>query len=268
MTTVQYSRRQILKSGLVAGVACAALPAWSEINGINEAINKAGRQRMLSQRMAKAWLAVGQDIESRKAESILHDSMALFDRQFVELKSFSPNAEIKSTYTALESVWSEYKSVLVGSSPALKTTPDLIKLDNKVLALAHQGTVQLERYSGRSVGKLVNLAGRQRMLSQRMAKYYFSNRWGALIPDQVSELNKARDEFKQALVTLDSAPEATAQIRQELELASQQWVFFDNALQRLTESTNTKKHAVEVFASSERLLSLMDRVTGLYSRLA
>ncbi len=258
MTTVQYSRRQILKSGLVAGVACASLPAWSEINGINEAINKAGRQRMLSQRMAKAWLAVGQDIES----------MALFDRQFVELKSFSPNAEIKSTYTALESVWSEYKSVLVGSSPALKTTPDLIKLDSKVLALAHQGTVQLERYSGRSVGKLVNLAGRQRMLSQRMAKYYFSNRWGALVPDQVSELNKARDEFKQALVTLDSAPEATAQIRQELELASQQWVFFDNALQRLTESTNTKKHAVEVFASSERLLSLMDRVTGLYSRLA
>ena len=74
MTTVQYSRRQILKSGLVAGVACASLPAWSEINGINEAINKAGRQRMLSQRMAKAWLAVGQDIESSKAESILYDS--------------------------------------------------------------------------------------------------------------------------------------------------------------------------------------------------
>ena len=70
------------------------------------------------------------------------------------------------------------------------------------------------------------------------------------------------------LVILDNAPEATAQIRQELALASQQWIFFDNALQRLTESTNTKKHAVEVFASSEHLLSLMDRVTGLYSRLA
>ncbi|MDE2592760.1 MAG: type IV pili methyl-accepting chemotaxis transducer N-terminal domain-containing protein [Burkholderiales bacterium] len=245
----------------------AAFPAVAQINGINEAINKAGRQRMLSQRMAKAWLAVGQDVESSKAEKILFDSMALFDRQFVELKAFAPNAEIKSTYSALESIWSEYKGVLVGASPAVNTTPSLIKLDNMVLALANQGTVQLEKFSGHSVGKLVNLAGRQRMLSQRMAKYYLSNRWGALVPDQVNELNKARDEFQRALTVLADAPEATNQIRQEIEIASQQWVFFDNALQRLTEATNTKKHAVEVFASSERLLTLMDHVTSLYSQL-
>lgn len=262
-----YSRRNLLKCGLAAGVAVASLPASAQISGINEAINKAGRQRMLSQRMAKAWLAVGQDVESSKAEKILFDSMALFDRQFVELKAFAPNTEIKSTYSAMESIWSEYKGVLVGASPAVKTTPELIKLDNMVLALAHQGTVQLEKLSGHSVGKLVNLAGRQRMLSQRMAKYYLSNRWGALVPDQVSELNKAREEFQRALSVLDQAPEATPQIRQEIDIASQQWVFFDNALQRLTESTHTKKHAIEVFASSERLLTLMDHVTSLYSRL-
>lgn len=261
------SRRHILKCGLAAGVTIASFPAVAQINGINEAINKAGRQRMLSQRMAKAWLAVGQDVESSKAEKILFDSMALFDRQFVELKAFAPNAEIKSTYSALESIWSEYKGVLVGASPAVNTTPSLIKLDNMVLALAHQGTVQLEKFSGRSVGKLVNLAGRQRMLSQRMAKYYLSNRWGALVPEQVSELNKARDEFQRALTVLAQAPEATNPIRQEIEIASQQWVFFDNALQRLTESTHTKKHAIEVFASSERLLTQMDRVTSLYSQL-
>lgn len=268
MNSVQYSRRHILKSGLSAGFAFASLPALSQINGINEAINKAGRQRMLSQRMAKAWLAVGQDVESSRAEKILFDSMSLFDRQFEELKAFAPNAEIKSTYSTLESVWSDYKAALVGASPALNTTPQLIKLDSKVLALAHQGTVQLEKYSGQSVSKLVNLAGRQRMLSQRMAKYYLSNRWGALIPEQVGELNKAREEFQKALIVLEQAPEATSQIQREIEVASQQWVFFNNALQRLTESTHTKKHAIEVFASSERLLTQMDLVTGLYSRLA
>lgn len=262
-----YSRRHILKCGVAAGMALASLPTVAQINGINEAINKAGRQRMLSQRMAKAWLAIGQDVESSKAEKILFESMALFDRQFVELKAFAPSAEIKSTYAALESIWSEYKGVLVGASPAVNRTPSLIKLDNMVLALSNQGTAQLEKFSGRSVGKLVNLAGRQRMLSQRMAKYYLSNRWGALVPDQVTELNNARDEFQRALIVLANAPEATNQIRKEIDIASQQWVFFDNALQRLTESTHTKKHAIEVFASSERLLMQMDQVTGLYSQL-
>lgn len=263
----QYSRRQILKGGIAAATALAALPALAQINGINEAINKAGRQRMLTQRMAKAWLAVGQDVEASKAEKILFESMALFDRQFVELKAFAPNEEIRSTYKAMEGVWGDYKTVLVGSSPAVTAAPNLISLDNKVLALAQQGTAQLEKFSGQSVGKLVNLAGRQRMLSQRMAKYYFSNRWGALVPDQVTELNRSRDEFRLALSTLSGAPQATLQIRRELDLAGQQWVFFDNALQKLTESTHTKKHAEEVFAASEHLLTQMDRVTVLYSLL-
>ncbi|MFN4265460.1 MAG: type IV pili methyl-accepting chemotaxis transducer N-terminal domain-containing protein [Aquabacterium sp.] len=263
-----YSRRQFLgqSATVLMGLSCAP-HAFAQISGLNEAINKAGRQRMLSQRMAKAWLAAGQQIESARAERILYDSMALFDRQFVELKAFAPTPDIRSTYQALDAVWSEYKSALVGFSPAKQTAPQLIQLDSKVLALAHQGTVQLEKHSGRSVGKLVNIAGRQRMLSQRMAKYYLSNAWGAAVPDQLTELNKARQEFQTALDVLDSAPEATAAIHQELQLARQQWVFFDNALQKLTESSAKPRHAVDVFSASERLLSVMDRVTGMYSKL-
>ena len=42
-------------------------------------------------------------------------------------------------------------------------------VDAAILALSHQGTQQYERVSAKAVGKLVNIAGRQRMLSQRMA---------------------------------------------------------------------------------------------------
>jgi hypothetical protein len=262
-------RRTFLTRGLVlAGGAALTVPGLAQIAGMNEAINKAGRQRMLSQRMAKAWLAMGQGIEGKRAEKILGDSMALFDRQLVELKAFAPTPEIKATYLTLEPVWSDYKTALVGANPDKASATQLLAWDAKVLKLAHQGTVQLEQYSGKSIGKLVNMAGRQRMLSQRTAKFYLSKAWGATAPEQVKELDMARKEFSQALVVLMNAPEATDVIKAQLELAQQQWVFFDNALSRLGDSANASQHAAEVFSSSENILQVMDRVTGLYSKLA
>lgn len=261
-------RRDALKQGLIwAAGAWAWLPATAQIVSLNEAINKAGRQRMLSQRMAKAWLAIGQGVDVRRAEKIMFDSMAWFDRQFVELKAYAPTPEIEATYKALEPVWSNYKAALVGAPPDRSAAPILLGLDAKVLKLAHQGTVQLEQYSGKAVGKLVNIAGRQRMLSQRTAKFYLSECWGASVPEQTKELNQARQEFTQALTILANAPQATPAIKSELELAKQQWIFFDNALTKIGESSGGERHASEVFASSENILQVMDKVTGLYSKL-
>jgi len=269
MNTMNAHRRTLLKQGLVMSTGMGLLsPAQAQIDSLNEAINKAGRQRMLSQRMAKAWLAMGLGIEGKRAERILYDSMSLFDRQFVELKAYAPTPEIKATYVALDPVWSEYKAALVGAKADRGRAPELLALDAKVLKLAHQGTLQLEKVSGKAVGKLVNIAGRERMLSQRTAKFYLSKHWGAAVPEQARELDTARQEFAQALQTLMSAPQATAAIKQELELAQQQWVFFDNALSRLGESANSHKHAGEVFATSENILQVMDRVTGMYSKLS
>lgn len=263
------NRREWMKQSLTLGAGLALLPqARAQISSLNEAINKAGRQRMLSQRMAKAWLAIGQGVDTKRAEKVLFDSMAWFDRQFVELRAYAPTPEIEATYKALDPIWSDYKAALVGAPPDRSAAPVLMSLDAKVLKLAHQGTVQLEQYSGKAVGKLVNVAGRQRMLSQRTAKFYLSQCWGAAVPEQIKELDAARLEFTQALQTLMAAPQATPAIRQELELAHQQWIFFDNALSRVGERSGSSQHASEVFTSSENILQVMDKVTGLYSRLS
>jgi nitrate/nitrite-specific signal transduction histidine kinase len=253
---------------LGAPLTLMPLSARAQVLDLNDAINKAGRQRMLSQRMAKAWMAIGQGVDTVKAGRIMSESMALFDRQLVELKAYAPSAAIRTTYQQLEEVWGDYKTALVGAPPRKEQAAMLLSLDAKVLQLAHQGTTQLEKVSGKPAGKLVNLAGRQRMLSQRSAKCYLSITWADLELGQQRELDIAKREFVDALAVLEAAPEATPTIRDELSLARQQWVFFDNALSRIDRRSRTPRHSAEVLRSSENILQIMDRVTGLYARLS
>lgn len=92
--------------------------ALAQITDLNSAINKAGRQRMLSQRMAKAYFQIGQQVEVERSKKILDTSVSLFDRQLVELKNFAPTPEIKENYLKLERTWLAYKDLLVGEAPS------------------------------------------------------------------------------------------------------------------------------------------------------
>jgi len=244
-----------------------AVAANAQVIDLNDAINKAGRQRMLSQRMSKAYLALVQKVETESAQQVLDRSISLFDRQLIELKAFAPAADIKETYTRLEGSWSEFKGVLVGSAPAKEHAAKVVQLDAAILALSNQGTQQYERVSAKAVGKLVNIAGRQRMLSQRMAKFCLANSLHVDSNAGLAEIGKARTEFLAAMDVLRNAPEATARIKDELALADNQWIFFDQGLKRLDGAHPSPKLMSDVFVTSENLLSVMDRVTGLYSAI-
>ena len=253
---------------IAASVGLPLLSVHAQVSDLGDAINKAGRQRMLSQRMGKAWLALVHGIEKSTAQNALDKSLALFDRQLVELKAYAGTPEIKDTYARLESAWSGYKAALVGTTPSRENASNMLQLNAGVLALAHQGTFQYEMVQGKPLGKLVNMAGRQRMLSQRMAMYFLAARLPVDATMAIAEIEKSRIEFTSAMATLHKAPETTAKIEADLKVADAQWLFFESALKKvhLTESSSPKA-LIDVFQASENLLVVMDRVTGLYSSL-
>ena len=233
--------------------------AMAQISDINSAINKAGRERMLSQRMAKAYFQIGQGVEVERSKKVLDASVMAFDRQLVELKNYAPTPEIKATYVSLEKAWLDYKDYLIGKASSPENGRKVLALSEDVLALAQQGTVQLEKQSASTAGHLVNLSGRQ-----RMAKFYQATAWGVADANGAANLDKARKEFNEALKELAAAPSNTVQIKDGLELVKQQWFFFENALNQKV--GGDKRPQVAVATTSERILEEMEIVVGLYEK--
>lgn len=263
------NRRFFLGSTLaIAGAFSISPNILAQVTNINDAINKAGRQRMLSQRLAKAYLQLGQAIDVDHSKRILDTSLSLFDRQLVELRAFAPTADNKLTLTEMEKSWSNYKQLLTGKAPNQQDARNIMSVNEEVLALAQTATEQLEKFSGNASGKLVNISGRQRMLSQRMAKFYQALQWGVAPADAATKLEQSRNDFVKGMQILDTAHSNTSRIRDELTLASQQWSFFDSALRQNGDATNRTLYAATVATTSERILEVMDDITGLYQQLS
>lgn len=250
---------------LTFGLDAASNPAQAQIANINDAINKAGSLRYTANRLAKVYFQLGMGIDVDRSKRILDSQIAMYDRRVVELKNYSPTPEIKETYLALEKAWSGYKDLLVGAKPNPEAGRKILGVSEEVVTIANKATGQLAAHSGTTSGKLVNISGRQRMLSQRIAKYSQALAWGVAPANAQAEIDKSRAEFVQMLGELTSAPINTQQIKDELELGKQQWMFFDAAL--MGRGGDKKTNSTNVATTSERILEVMDNVVGMYEKL-
>lgn len=237
--------------------------AQAEITSVEEAINKAGRQRMLSQRIAKTYIQIGLTVEERNSRSVLKESILNINQSLRELKAFAPTPQIKQSYVQVEQKWLALKSLLrpesvinVGDAQAV------INASAELLKQAELATKQLQEYSGKNLGRLVNIAGRQRMLSQRISMLAQAREWS--IPIAEPELEGRRQEFITAMGILETASETTPEIRNELLLVSNQWIFLNQAI---TEKATSKEARMKNIATtSERILEVLDGVTLMYSK--
>jgi len=259
--------RRVFLSGMAGTLVSFMLPTAAPAQdgtslSVAEAINKAGRHRMLSQRCAKAWLMRALGVMPEKAEQWLAGSMALFDAQLSELQGLQPNTEIQALLVQLNADWQGYRGALT-STPGRDAAAEVFARNEVVLKTAHATTQAYEKLSGTRFGRLINLSGRQRMLSQRMAKFVFFAQLG-VEPGRSSEgFEKARAEFVQAMGELKAASENTTRIRDELALVDQQWFFFESALKNQTGAAAMK----HIATTSERMLEQLNLVVGLYEAL-
>ncbi|WP_306555819.1 type IV pili methyl-accepting chemotaxis transducer N-terminal domain-containing protein [Acidovorax sp.] len=261
-------QRRVALQWVAAGVLLPTWATWATgaqaQMGLSGAINYAGWFRALSQRMAKAYCQQYLQVLPAAAVDVMGLARKMVQTGSGELargmQSGQWPAEVGRQLAEVQKQFALLNQMT--SAPA--TTTALVaaasEQADRTLLIAQAVTEAIEKMAQAPSARLVNLAGRQRMLSQRLAKNYFLS--AAKVDSKVVQAQLASDaaDFRQALQTLKVAPVSTSSIRNELELADSQWLFFESALRRPADDAGLNA----VATTSERLLGVMDKLTGLY----
>jgi AmiR/NasT family two-component response regulator len=228
-----------------------------------DCVNRAGKLRMLSQRLVKACALRLLDRGGPGPVAQIDDAVAQIDANIAALARSLSMPTFGDLLDAVAASWAEVNAL---AAPAI-SAGRLQQLDlaaDRLLQRADQLTRQLETAGLVTTLHVINVSGRQRMLSQRHAKQALLGL--VLSGDAAAAAHAALAEtaatFEQALAHLRTIPLSTAEIRSLLDDTGRVW----DDVARAARQVQGTAAARALDASSESLLALSEELTDRYER--
>lgn len=232
-----------------------------------EALNRAGQLRMLSQRVVLLQLLQAQSALAAGQAASLPAVALQVQANLAALRKNLSQPTYGDWLDGLEHDWAAVQQAL-----AQADTLALERAAEALLQGAERLTASLERAAGTSPLQMLNLAGRQRMLSQRFAKCaLLAAVQPELAPLQMLELQQVRTAFEAALTHLNGIPLSTPEIAEVLAAAGVAWLHLVGAVQALPgmparlEPTGSQAGLQAVGQHSEALLALFEQLSAHYA---
>lgn len=177
----------------------------------NQAVNISGKQRMLTQKMAKVYLFLLDNSEDFKAKKDLKITKLLFEKQLVILKKNTSNNLTLTKIKDVEDTWAKYKGFL-DSSPNKKDAVKIINMNTTMLNYTNNVVAAIiseskdDNYANdfhlikesEGLKRTIDKAGKQRMLSQRLALYYFASK-------PMLKTKASKDKLQSVFLEIDNA---------------------------------------------------------------
>jgi hypothetical protein len=229
-----------------------------------DALNRAGRLRMLSQRLVKCCALRLVEAPPTQTEARLAESIEAIDANIGALGKSLSKATFGDLLEAVETAWPPLRALVVAAAPlsggraAAGPLVQIDRLAEELLTQADQLTRQLETADLVTTLHVINVCGRQRMWSQRFAKEALLGRLLGARPD--SALAHAQAASEEALAYLRDVPLSTREIRAALDGAVQEWAVLVQASRQVASADGP----LMLSESSEALLALFDHLTDQY----
>lgn len=281
--------------GLIACVFAGGLfsPAWAQTDEANEAkhrVDIAGRQRMLSQRMTKAacFIVMGVDVEAQK--TALKAAMDTFARTRKALEigdeemglSIENNPAVLVELAKVDDDWITYSALLDGIFDGTTTDAgSLAAIDAEGSNLLYEMNTAVGVISSKYGAKLeelpamlattINLAGRQRMFTQKAAKEACLIEAGVDPEGNIAHLTETLSYFNATLEALQVGLAGTVasppndEIKAKLQEVRDLWTPVNEILTGMTQASGlTDVEKLAVATGVDKVLKVMDEAVHLY----
>ncbi len=228
-----------------------------------EAVNRAGKLRMLSQRLVKLGALRLVEPPSALSTQQLNDSVAQIDANIAALDKSLSKATFGDLLDGVSAAWARLRGAAI-TPLAVAQLPELDALAEHLLAQADQLTRHLETAGLVTTLHVINVSGRQRMLSQRFAKQALLGLLLTGEPAQAAraELEKAAQAFEAAMDYLKTIPLSNREIREAIDSADRAWAQLSQSAKQVRTSAGQRL----LSESSENLLALFEHLTDQYER--
>lgn len=227
------------------------------------AIDIAGKQRMLTQRMLKNYvlLAMNKAIASEKDQ--LEQDIANFSYTIVALNEYTDSINYNIPSDKVEMYWGMLQQLLA-TKPTKVVVPELQRGLDTLLEETNRYTVALTKRSGKNSSVIINISGKQRMFSQRLASLYFINLMGITDKDFKKKLDSAIRSFDSTQKKLEKYSKNSASINKKLKQVNLSFSFFKD----LASGKIKNPMPLMINLNSNAIMKNMDEITKEYAQNA
>ena len=265
--------RKLINSLILISLGISSINAQNYGNiTYSDAINISGKQRMLSQKMSKVYMMRLNGATKDATAEEFKASTRLFNKNLIELEknSTSSSEKTKSLINEEKLQWEKFLNKFL-----LNPTDDvnkLLVLSNGLLDKCKALVAGIENDATSNSGsannvKTVNMAGKQRMLSQRLSLYYLASKLNAGNPALTSTqgvLKRVFTEMEKSFTTLSTNPINTDEINQNLAIIKKEFSLITG---NKSGFENQEIDINKILTFSNKVTSTYNVITGLYAKL-
>ena len=230
-----------------------------EIQNLSQAVDVAGKQRMYTQRMLKDYAMIGLQNKFGNPQADLKKIVSDFENHLDSLIAFNKDPKTAQSLEKVKKMWEPIKKAL-NEAPSKEKAGKMQEDLEALLKQSNEAVGLFAKQTGKESGEIINISGRQRMLSQRMASLYMLKVWGVDDPQFKEKMDKSMKLFKESLEKLKQSKMNTPEITALLQKAERSFTFFE-----IMNKSKSKFIPALIYKKSNDILKDMNTATGLYA---